>query len=156
MELNDVKISVCLKDMDPLDKILWKKLISSDYSDGSVNGMKDYLEKLTKITLVISKSVNKNLYRQVYTEIEISFDKCIKCSGKFYTRGGTICYKHLIDVLKTNDNIAFWSPDYFTREGYADFLCGCSEDLSCCFGIGGYRFQCEIHGDNDSRNRNIR
>lgn len=142
----NIKVKISYNHLSPENIIKWKELISSEFLNIS-GSTKDYLEHLTEITLIISKST-KTFYKQIYSTIDISSDRCIKCSGKFHTTNGTMCYKHLIEVLKTNSNpILSWEPGSFMSGGYAVVLCGCMEDLSCCAGIGGYAYQCELHDD---------
>ena len=141
MNMDNIKVSVT--DLFFEDRKIWDEIISSDFSDDNILKNIDYLKNLEKIKLVITNDSNTI---KIKRHIIVSPERCVQCTDDRYTTNGTICHKHLIDIVKTNKNIFLtWRPGSFMSGGYADYLCGCSEDLSCCFGIGGYSYQCQIH-----------
>lgn len=139
----DFKVTVSLKDLDIADKDIWMEIISSGFDDCVVDKMGEYLKQLKSIVLEMSAKY-KNI--KTYRKVKISADNCWQCKNDKYVQNGTICFKHLIEVLKTNDNpMLEWYPGYIMSGGSSKLLCGCSMDRSCCAGIEGFDFQCKLH-----------
>ena len=148
MQEDDIRIRIDYSELSLEDRAVWKKIRDGGFSIGGID--RDYLEQLEKIDLVISSKTSNLSIRRT---INVSPDRCRCWNSKDnkYVTDGTLCYKHLLEVLRTQENIVLsWYPGYFMSGGGGELLCGCVEDWSGCSGIGAMIWKCRIHGWNFS------